>query len=357
MAKILIVRMGALGDILHALPTVTGIRSALPDATIGWLVEETWRELLAAQGTRTSASELSQQKPVVNLIHAVNTKRWRRRMFYPSTAQEVLNVMRDISRCGYDATLDFQANLKSASFAAMSGSPRHAGFADPRERAARFFYSHKFPRCGEHVVEQDHGLAVQALKEHLGRKELKLLAPQLPHDSAAESWVEGEIKKLGIASFAIVNPGAGWGGKQWPTERFGEVAQALARHNLRTLVNAGPGETELADAVVCAGGGNAFSVSCTVGQLIALTRRARIMIGGDTGPLHLAAALGVPVVGLYGPTDPARTGPFGTRAISLRHPESKTSFSHNSYPDAGLLRIEAQEVIAAARQLLGSSHA
>jgi heptosyltransferase-1 len=357
MAKILIVRMGAFGDILHALPAVTGIRAALPDATIGWLVEDNWSELLVAQRTISSASELSAQKPVVNLVHSVNTRRWRRRMYDPATAREAVGVIKKVRAAGYDAALDFQANVKSAIFAAMSRAPIHAGFADPRERLAGLFYSQQFPRESEHVVEQNHSLAAQALHQYLGSAVLTLPAPQLPRDAASEAWVEAEIKKLGIASFAIVNPGAGWGGKQWPAERFGELAKALARHNLKTLVNFGPGEADLAQVVVRASDGNAFPVGCTVGQLIAVTRRARILIGGDTGPLHLAAALEVPVVGLYGPTDPARTGPFGTQSITLRHPDSETTFSHHRRPDEGLLKIEAQDVIAAARQLLGSSHA
>ena len=153
----------------------------------------------------------------------------------------------------------------------------------------------------------------------------------------------------------MVTPGAGWGAKQWPPERFGEVARALAAHNLRTLVNTAPGEEALAQRVVEASGGTAFSITCTIGQLIALTRRARIFIGGDTGPLHLAAALGIPVVAIFGPTDPARTGPYGTQAIALRSPESETTFSHHREPEQGLLKITAEEVIAAARHLLTTS--
>jgi heptosyltransferase-1 len=135
------------------------------------------------------------------------------------------------------------------------------------------------------------------------------------------------------------------------------VARALAAHNIKTLVNASPGESELAQAVVVASGGNAFELRCTIGQLIALMRRARIFLGGDTGPLHLAAALEIPVVALFGPTDPARTGPFGTKSIALRHPESETTFSHHRETDAGLLKITAEEVVSAARHLLGGGNA
>jgi heptosyltransferase-1 len=357
MAKILIVRLGAMGDILHALPAATGIRAALPDATIGWLVEERWSELLTAQGRKASPNTVSPQKPVVNHIHTVDTRRWRKHFFRPSATAEMMGALQRVRKFGYDFALDFQGSIKSGALTKGAGAGIIAGFADPRESGARFFYKKKFGRRGEHVIEQNHALADQALRSVLDSRDLKLCAPQLPVDPTAEAWANSEIARLGIASFAIVNPGAGWGAKQWPPQRFGEVAKALAAHNITTLVNASAEESELAHAVVQASGGNAFALHCTIGQLIALTRRARIFIGGDTGPLHLAAALEVPIVGLYGPTDPVRTGPFGTKSIALRHPESETTFSHHRETEAGLLKISAQEVISAARHVLGSSNA
>jgi heptosyltransferase-1 len=354
MAKILIARLGALGDILHALPAVTAIRTALPEATIGWIVEEGWTELLTARGPKSDS--LSPQKPVVNFLHTVNTKRWRRQILRASTRSELRGALRRVRDVHYDIALDFQGAIKSALLASLSRT-QVAGFADPREPAARVFYSQKYSRAGEHVIEQNHALAAQALKEHLGGRELKLIPPRLPCDPEADAWAQTEIMRLGIASFALVTPGAGWGAKQWPAEKFGAVAQALAKHNLKTLVNAAPGEESLAQQVVEAAGGHAFAVNCRIGELIALTRRARIFIGGDTGPLHLAAALGIPAVGLFGPTDPARTGPFAERAIALRHPQSKTTFSHHRQPDEGLLQIGVEEVAGAARHLLGGGRA
>jgi heptosyltransferase-1 len=357
MAKILIVRLGAMGDILHALPVATAIRAALPDATMGWLVEERWSELLTAAGRKASPNAVSPQKPVVNNIHTVDTRRWRQHFLRPSATAEIVGAIRRVKKISYDFALDFQGAIKSGLFARAGGAETSAGFADPRESGARFFYGKRFSRHGEHVIEQNHALAVQALQSVLDGRELKPCAPQLPVDPSAEAWADSEIARLGIASFAIVNPGAGWGAKQWPPQRFGEVAKALAAHNIKTLVNASAEEAELAGAVVESSGGNAFELRCTIGQLIALTRRARIFLGGDTGPLHLAAALEIPVVALYGPTDPARTGPFGTRCIALRHPESETTSSHHREAEAGLLKITAEEVISAARHLLGSSHA
>jgi heptosyltransferase-1 len=357
MAKILIVRLGAMGDILHALPAVTAIRAALPNAIIGWLIEERWSELLTAQGRKASPNTLSPQKPVVNNIHTVDTKRWRQHFFRPSATTEIVGAVKRVRKVDYDFAIDFQGAIKSGIFAKLGGAKIVAGFVDPRESATRYFYGKIVVRRGDHVIDQNLALASDALQPLLGGRELQLHAPRLPMEPTAEAWADSEITRLGIASYAIVNPGAGWGAKQWPAERFGEVAKALGVHNIKTLVNASADESELARAVVRASGGNAFELRCTIGQLIALMRRARICIGGDTGPLHLAAAVGIPVVGLYGPTDPGRTGPYGTKAITLRHPESETTFSHHHEAEVGLLKISSDEVIGAARHLLGGSNA
>jgi heptosyltransferase-1 len=125
---------------------------------------------------------------------------------------------------------------------------------------------------------------------------------------------------------------------------------------MKPVINFGPGEEELARAAEATSDGTAAAISCSVSELIALTRRARLFVGGDTGPLHLAAAMKVPVVALFGPTDPARNGPYGTSSIVLRNSASKTSLSHTSAADSGLLQITAAEVVRAARQLLEASH-
>lgn len=357
MVKILIARLGALGDILHALPAATTIRRALPDATLGWLVEERWTELLTSHGPKPNPESISPQKPVVNFIHTADTKGWRQRALQPGTVTEMRGARRRVVDLSYDIVLDFQGSVKSAVLARWSGARNVAGFVDPRESSARFFYSQKYPRRGEHVIEQNHSLAAQALAKYLGASEFTLVAPSLPCDPEAENWARSEIATRGIASFALLNPGAGWGGKQWPPERYGAVAKTLAMHGLKSLVNTAPGEEMLAASVIAASEGHADQVCCTIGQLIALTRQARIFIGGDTGPLHLAAALNVPTVAIFGPTDPARTGPFGNQAITLRHHQSQTTFSHHRDPDAGLMEISADEVIYAARHLLGATHA
>jgi heptosyltransferase-1 len=175
-------------------------------------------------------------------------------------------------------------------------------------------------------------------------------AVEFPRDQNAELRIGQHL--AGVGPFAILNPGAGWGAKCWPADRYAAVAQALAADGVHSIVNYGPGEEELAREVEVASGGAAKALKTSLTEMIALTRRASLFIGGDTGPLHLAAALKIPVVAIFGPTDPARNGPYGTRSIVLRNPQSVTSHARRSQPDQGLLEIGANAVVDAARSLL-----
>jgi len=160
------------------------------------------------------------------------------------------------------------------------------------------------------------------------------------------------LREKSIEKFALLNPGAGWGAKQWPAERYGAAGKKLAQHGLKPLINFGPGEEELARSVEDASEGAAETVSSSLTQLIALSRRASLFIGGDTGPMHLAASLGIPVVAIFGPTDPARNGPYGARSVVLRSPDSMTSHKRRVEPEAGLLAISVEDVVRAACRLM-----
>jgi heptosyltransferase-1 len=201
------------------------------------------------------------------------------------------------------------------------------------------------------VVQQGLSLA-----EAVAHRRLEPASVELPRDPAAEARCEAQLREWQIGEFVILNPGAGWGAKQWPAERYGEVARELAKDEVCSLINFGPGEEELAVSAENASQGTAKRISCSISELIAFTRRAKLFIGGDTGPMHLAAALQVPVVAIFGPTDPVRNGPFGTRSIVLRNAISETSLARKSEPDPGLLKITSAEVAEAARKLLGIAH-
>jgi heptosyltransferase-1 len=225
------------------------------------------------------------------------------------------------------------------------------GFARPIESPAGLVYTRRVVARGRHIAEQNVSLTVAAAASAGVGAEPVYEFP-LPRDAKLDAWAEAELAQRRVGEFLMMTPGAGWGAKCWPAERFGAVARQMKEIGLATIVNYGPGERELADEVVHASGGTAQPIACSIGELIAMTRRARVFAGGDTGPTHLAAALGVPVVGIYGPTDPARNGPMGSQMVVLRSEQSKTSHARRKEAEPGLLEISADAVADAARQLL-----
>jgi len=342
--SILVVRLSAMGDIIHTLPAVAALRAAFPHATLGWLVEERWAELLCTLRYPRSGRR-SSQRPLVDRVHSVNTAEWRRTLFSFNTWQQMAVGLSELRGVRYDAAIDFQGAIRSALLARWSGAPIIYGSAQPRENAASMWYTRQVLPSGTHVVEQALALAQAVIQQPIPEPH-----PEFPLDPDAEHKVAGLTAN--IRAFAILNPGAGWGAKQWPAERYGVVARELAKNDIQSLVNYGPGEEDLAAAVGAASEGTARRISCSVAELIALTRRARLFIGGDTGPMHLAAALKIPVVAIFGPTNPARNGPFGTRSVVLRNANSATSHARRREPEPGLLEITPDEVVVAAHQLL-----
>ena len=346
--RLLVVRLGAMGDILHALPAVTALRRMHPAWRIGWAVEPRWRSLLSAELDGPSVPELrTPARPLVDQVHLVPTKEWGRKPLSINTLNEILAMRRELRAADYDAVLDLQGAIRSAVVARLAGCRRVIGEDQPRENAARWLFSERVRTTGAHVIEQDIELA-----SNVAGDLLEPAQPWLPVDAEAEQWCDQLAPLQSSKPLVLINPGAGWGAKRWPPERYGAVAAALAAAGATVLVNAGPGEESLAIAVVAAAQRKAAAVVCTLPQLIALTRRISLLVAGDTGPLHLACALGKPVVGIYGPTDPQRNGPFATPFRVLRSPGSVRDHTRRAEPEAGLLTIQAEEVIAAALELM-----
>ena len=389
--RLLVVRLGAMGDILHALPAVTALRQAHPGWVIDWAVEPRWRALLAAED---SIGRVTSQ-PLVDRILFAPTREWRKAPLSQKTLHEI-KALRQALRAGeYDAVLDLQGAVRSAVVGRMAGCRRLIGEAEPRERIARWLFTERVATRGAHVIEQDVELASAVAGDDLAP-----VTPWLPVDQAAEAWADQILPRDasqpgpprtglrpwggepgsprtgagpwggepgsprtgpgpwgGSQAAVLINPGAGWGAKRWPIERYAAVAQGLIDRGLHVLVNAGPGEEPLGEVISHATGGAATSLTCTLEQLIALTRRVALVIAGDTGPLHLACALSRPVVGIYGPTDPSRNGPFGTRFRVLRSPESRRDHARNAAPEAGLLTISPEDVLQAADELLAQESA
>lgn len=336
-----------MGDIIHALPAISALRSTMPELQIGWLVEERWAELLCAHQDQYFAAR-SALKPVVDWVHIANFKAWRKALFGHQTWQEISALRDAVKGMKYDLALDLQGAIRSALAAQATGAKVRVGSSQPREKPATLFYTRHVAPRGEHVVEQ-----ALSIVSALAGQNLQYVAPLFPSNPVAEAWANEFCERWAGKPMAVLNPGAGWGAKCWPTESFGIVARALVDRGMTVVVNHGPGEESLAAEVREASGKVAIPVKCSIGELIALTRRARLFVGGDTGPMHLAAALRVPVVALFGPTRPERNGPYGTRSVVLRHPESVYNTTHTNRPDDGLVSIEPHAVIDAADQLLG----
>ena len=386
--RILIVRLSAMGDVIHTLPAVQAVRRAFPRAYIGWLIEERWSELLCAAGAARRGAR-SALRPLVDEVHAVQLKEWKKSLSI-SSLQQMATIWNDVRDAGYDVAVDLQGAIRSAVLARWSRARVVYGAAEPRESPASLWYTRKVVARGRHVVEQNISVAAEVAGAKIGGDSIPVqsavdqekrssyarrtaegggphmeifdncataggssMGCELPRDAEVEARVDRHLAELGVGGLAILNPGAGWGAKRWPAERYGEVARGLAAWGLRSILNYGPGEEELVGIAEAGSAGTACAMKCSITELIALTRRARLFIGGDTGPLHLAAALGVPVVAIYGPTDPARNGPYGTRRIVLRNPQSVTSHARRAEAEDGLLAIGSDAVVAAARELLG----
>ena len=291
--RLLVVRLTSLGDVVHAIPAVAALRRAFPAARIDWLVGARCRELV-------------ELVPVVD--HCVVTPRIRAAAAFPA-------VLRALRAARYDAAIDFQGLLKSAVLARGSGARRVIGFGrgQARERAARLLYT-ETPDIGRpaHVIDSNLALAA-TLGAAPGPAEFPIASPQ----SAAVELAREALGRPGSGEFALLNPGAAWTSKCWPPERFGALARRLRRERgLPSVVAWGPRERELAARVVAASDAAAVAAPPTrVADLVALCRAAAVVVAGDTGPLHVAAAVGTPVVGLYGPTDPRRNGPWSAADI------------------------------------------
>lgn len=335
-----------MGDILHALPAVTALRQAHPGWVIDWIVEPRWRPLLAAAAASArDTSAAAPLQPVVDRLHFAPTRAWRKQPFAAPTRSAVAALRRDLRSARYDVVIDFQGAIRSAVLARFTGCRRRIGESAPREYAARWLFTDRVVTHGAHVIEQDLELAAS-----IAGDELAYTPPLLPFDPEAEVWA---ARLLGSGPpAALINPGAGWGAKRWPIERYAAVAEGLLARGLRVVVNAGPGEEPFVEAIQRQTANAVLPLQASLERLIAITRRVALVVAGDTGPLHLACALGRPVVGIYGPTDPARNGPFGTAFRVLRHPESIRDHTRREAPEAGLLTIQPPDVLHAAFELL-----
>lgn len=333
--RFLIVRLSSMGDILNTLPAVSALRSSFPSAHIAWLVSERWR-------------------PLVDQVHGLDAviplESFSLRSLRHNTAS--------LRRGKFSCVIDFQGLYKSALLARLSGAPRRVGFGPPtvRERGAALFYTERVVSSATHVVDQ-----YLALAEHLGarltRRDAAGMFP-LRVSPQAQAHVTAALAAAGVNDYFVLSPGGGWTSKCWPPERYSELHRRLARRfGWRGVVSFGPGERAIAEALRdAAGDPQPLLLEMDVPQLTAALARALFFVGGDTGPMHLAGALGTPVIALHGPTDPARNGPYFPEDIAIRNAGPKdtthargTSISHT------MLSITVEQVEEAVLRRTGQA--
>jgi heptosyltransferase I len=329
MPRYLLVRLGALGDIVHALPVAAALRARHPDARIDWLVDVRHRPVLDLV-------------PVLDERIAIDTRRW-------SGPASALDVIKRLRRERYDVAFDLQGLIKSAVLARASGAGRVLGLTKPhlRERAASVFYTEVVdPGPARHVVHKNLALAAAA-----GGTSTTLVFPLEVSESSIVDSVRQRLDLAPGQRFVALNPGAAWPNKRWPAERFALLATRIgARWGLRSIVLWGPGEDSLAARIVASAEGFAIPAPPTrLAELVSLLDTAALVVSGDTGPLHLAAARGTPIVGLYGPTDPARNGPWAPDDVTVsRWPVCKCAHKRRCHAVRWCLGdISVNEVIEA----------
>jgi lipopolysaccharide heptosyltransferase I len=341
LSRFLIVRLGAFGDIVHAIPVAAALSRAFPSARIDWLVSAKHRELLDLV-------------PIIDRPLAIKDRG------EAGGGMSLVPAIRELRRSRYDVAFDLQGLLKSAALARLSGAQRVVGFSSTylRERLARPFYTDVYDPGGG-------GMYDPAERSHVVQMNLGLLttigvtvgSPEFPIERV-DTEIAREMRERAGNRYALVNPGAAWPNKRWPAARYGAVARAIAeRHGLKTIVSWGPGEEPLAQEVVSEGSGAALlSPRTSIVDLLALIRGATLMISGDTGPTHLAAALGTPIVGIYGPTRPSRNGPWAPADITISR-DSVCQCHHLrrcTRERMCLLDVESAEVVDAVERRLAA---
>jgi len=306
--RILVVRLGALGDIIHTLPAAASLKHSHQGSRLTWIVEPRWAPLL-------------EQNPFVDRVVFLQR----------DSPAGLLRSWRALRAEGYDLAIDFQGLLKSALVASAAHPERIFGFhqTQVRERAAALFYSDKVSSSQAHVVDRNLDLAAAAGAANPLRT--------FPMPSGRP---EGELP---AGDFVLASPLAGWRAKQWPIEHYRELAARLRRELAIPLVINGPPGSGLPLIE-----GAVTHVSGLAG-LIDATRRATAIVGVDSGPLHIAAALGKPGVAIFGPTDPARNGPYGDSLKVLRSAAAATTYKRGAAISESMRSIAPDEVFEALR--------
>jgi heptosyltransferase-1 len=328
--RFLVVRLGSLGDIVHTFPAVAGLRNSFPRAEIIWLTHPRWANLVSSSGLATE--------------------------IWPVDSRNLASVRQTIAKIRsrhWDVAIDYQGLWKSALLPFLAGVPRRIGFSSEtiREFGVPILYTDRVHPRAAHIADQNGELSLRAgAQSAVGQVKLQV-------SESDRQRVCSDVATAGVNRYIVLSPGGGWRSKCWPAERFGELCQKIREElDLRCVINYGPGEENLAVTVKSASGNaEPLIYDGELGQLMALLQGAQCIVGGDTGPLHLAIALGTKAVAIFGPTNPSRNGPYPPQPFVLRDPAADTTHKRDTETNPSLLKISVAQVLDAVKRHLGAS--
>jgi heptosyltransferase-1 len=336
--RFLVVRLGSLGDIVHTFPAVAALRESFPKAEIVWLTHPRWKTLV-------ESSELA-------------TDIWETETRSYTSVREIIGHIR---KKQFSCAIDYQGLWKSGALPFLGRVSRRIGFSSQtiREFGVPILYTDRVRSTLTHIADQNGELSQHAGARN-GAAPVALAVP-----SIQEVFVLQLLRSFAIEKYAVLSPAGGWRSKCWPPERYGALCQRIrAILGMRCVLNYGPGEEDLVAAVKSASGEAApIAYNGSLEQLMALLRNAACIVGGDTGPLHLAVALGTPAVAIFGPTDPARNGPYRVGGqsdnaapmdIVLRSPRALTTYKRGDQTDPSILEIDVDSVFDSVRRQVES---
>lgn len=332
--RILIVRLTAIGDVIHGIPVACALREAMPNAFLGWIAEGT-------------AGDVLESHPALDVLVRVPRRWWKS----PRQVWRMRHLLRGLH---FDIALDLQCLTKSAATAYLSGAPRRIGRAgeDGRE-LSKLLNNELVLASGTHVIE--HYLSMLRV---LGvtAPEVRFNLPERPGDL---QFADRFLRESTLAGrrFAVLNPAAGWPSKMWPAERYGELAHYLHdKHNLASIAAWGvASEQPMAETIVATSDGHAVLAPPTsMLEFSALCRRAALFVGSDTGPMHLAAAVGTPTISMHGPSRADWCGAYGPHNLRMQvRYEAGSSLERRRADDSAMRAITVEMVKHACDQLLG----
>ena len=344
--RFLVVRLGSLGDIVHTFPAVAALRESFPGSEIVWLTHARYKLLVQSSG-------------LASKIWTTDTR----------AASSLVKTIREIRAGSFDTAVDYQGLWKSASLPFLAGVKRRIGFSPEsvREFGVPLFYTDRVHATSAHVADQNGELSKRTGAQNPVAN-FYLDPPPLQHEELSKV-LPAEVSK----HYVVLSPGGGWRSKCWPPERFGALCEKIFQSlSLRCVTNYGPGEEDLASKVrATSGDADPVLFNGELGALMSLLREAVCVVGGDTGPIHLAVALGTPVVALFGPTNPARNGPYRNPPTSpsaaqssdrrdrgdivLRAPNVITTHSRQDSTHPSMLEIQVETVFDAVRRIVEAS--